>query len=114
MVICNEVAFQFGVQKEDTDGVHMVIDGMKWLCSFINIGKLQAQGTSDLSRWVSNWGGVGGNTHWTNRTIEVSLMLVQNSIEKAHQRKPPLYSSWEKCLMTSCNWPIIDESKLNS
>lgn len=29
MVIYNEVAFQFGVQKEDADGVHMVIDGMK-------------------------------------------------------------------------------------
>jgi len=29
MVICNEVAFQFGVHKEDADGVHMVIDGTK-------------------------------------------------------------------------------------
>lgn len=59
MVIYNEVAFQFGVQKEDADGVHMVIDGMKWLCSFINIGKLQAQEPSDLPRWVNGgWGGI--------------------------------------------------------
>lgn len=55
MVICNEVVFQFGVQKEDADGVHMVIDGMKWLCSFINIGKLQAQGTFRSFK-MSKWG----------------------------------------------------------
>ena len=102
MVLCNEVAFQFGVQKEDADGIHMVIDGMKRLCSFINIGKLQAQRTLRFFKMSKQ--GVKKNTHQANRTIEVSLTLrcrtIQNSIEKSHQVNH-LYTHPEKCLMTS-------------